>query len=460
MPPGPRGLCHETLDRGSAAAADALQSLADLAALLLSPELARGWFQRAASASSPYPPGGRARYAAYQLWLDPDRPHAASWGRVAARSADPEFRRLAARALGEDGRETWRALVCGDGVSAEIRAEALDWLMADNPADHGRALIDTVPEGRLPALLARVREELGLGPVRALLRLTASQSRPGRQAIILGAIRRDGGADVVSVLAAALSGPSVVAAAAAEQLGELGDPAAEAPLVARLPQPAAPEVSIAVLHALGLVGGTRAIPAVQLALDDLAVTVEVGDAARHALAMIRANLGDVGMGGLTLADGGAVGGMSAAVDGQGGSLSPTGAWVPQPEARSMTLHDAIYETIDLEDGVLVLTWKAATSGMAQQDVFDGMVRFGDLAIEHGATSLMVDVRAFGFRPGPTMGTFRNREIIPRYTKAGVRRFAFIFPPGAAPAGPMDDGASYLSQNFDDGAAARAWARES
>jgi len=117
--------------------------------------------------------------------------------------------------------------------------------------------------------------------------------------------------------------------------------------------------------------------------------------------------------------------------------------------------DSPHASIDQDGDVLTLTWKPTE--MAQQDFFDTMLVFGDLAKEHGATGLLVDVRAFTFRPGPAMGPFRREHIIPRYNAAGVTGFAFLFPNGRVPPTSMqDDGANYASHNFDSREAALAW----
>jgi len=124
----------------------------------------------------------------------------------------------------------------------------------------------------------------------------------------------------------------------------------------------------------------------------------------------------------------------------------------------MTTHyQGPFETIVQDGEVLTLTWKPETAQMKQQDFFDTMLKFGDLAKEHGATGLLVDVRTFGFRPGPEMGAFRRDHVIPRYNAAGVTGFAFLFPTRQVPATPMqDDGSNYASDNFDTRDAAVAW----
>jgi hypothetical protein len=79
--------------------------------------------------------------------------------------------------------------------------------------------------------------------------------------------------------------------------------------------------------------------------------------------------------------------------------------------------------------------------------------------EH-ATGALVDVREFGFHTTAELGEWREENIIPAYNAAGLKRFAYLLPPGVdyRPAGG-GDGAQFATDYFDDPAQARAWLAE-
>jgi len=57
----------------------------------------------------------------------------------------------------------------------------------------------------------------------------------------------------------------------------------------------------------------------------------------------------------------------------------------------------------------------------------------------------VDVRRFRHKPGLDLQPWRVKNISPRYSAAGVRRFAFLFPEGAQIPPMMNQ--SSPSENF-------------
>jgi hypothetical protein len=85
---------------------------------------------------------------------------------------------------------------------------------------------------------------------------------------------------------------------------------------------------------------------------------------------------------------------------------------------------------DPPDKRLELIWLEASSNMTDDDFKESMSRFATHAQELRTDNLLVDVTKFRHSPGADVGEWRDREIIPRYNAAGVRKFAFILPPGA------------------------------
>jgi hypothetical protein len=73
---------------------------------------------------------------------------------------------------------------------------------------------------------------------------------------------------------------------------------------------------------------------------------------------------------------------------------------------------------------------------------------------------LIDVRKFRFAATPELDTWRREEIIPVYNAAGLKRFAYLLPPGAEyrPGGSGDTDA-FATDYFDDEESARAWLRD-
>jgi hypothetical protein len=115
-------------------------------------------------------------------------------------------------------------------------------------------------------------------------------------------------------------------------------------------------------------------------------------------------------------------------------------------------------TFDPTRKVVELEWSSTTAEMTEDDFRHGISRLADHAQEHVGASLMVDTRAFGYRPAPDNETWRDENIVPRYNAAGVRKFAFLWPPGAvsnstpAPEGP----AAFPTGHFDSTERLEAW----
>ena len=77
----------------------------------------------------------------------------------------------------------------------------------------------------------------------------------------------------------------------------------------------------------------------------------------------------------------------------------------------------------------------------------------------GAHGILVDVSDFHHRMGPGVQEWRVKNISSRYTAAGVRRFAFLFPSGAEIPPMMNQSApgdSFLTRTFTIQEEAVAW----
>jgi len=75
--------------------------------------------------------------------------------------------------------------------------------------------------------------------------------------------------------------------------------------------------------------------------------------------------------------------------------------------------------------------------MTDDDFKASMQRYAQLADSHSTPHLLVDLTNFRHTPGKGMGPWRDEHIIPAYNAAGVRKFAFLCPPGAQ--GTVEEG---------------------
>ena len=89
-------------------------------------------------------------------------------------------------------------------------------------------------------------------------------------------------------------------------------------------------------------------------------------------------------------------------------------------------------------GVLELEWFETSEGMTDEDFKSALERLAAHAEERGASNIAIDVTSFRHRPASAVGAWRDANIIPRYNSAGVERFAFLVPPGAASSEPSPE----------------------
>jgi hypothetical protein len=76
-----------------------------------------------------------------------------------------------------------------------------------------------------------------------------------------------------------------------------------------------------------------------------------------------------------------------------------------------------------------------------------------------APGILVDVCKFRHKIEPEVQPWRVKNISTRYSAAGVRRFAFLFPPGAQIRPMMNQSSpeeGFLTWAFDDVQKAEAW----
>jgi len=118
--------------------------------------------------------------------------------------------------------------------------------------------------------------------------------------------------------------------------------------------------------------------------------------------------------------------------------------------KSLETTDFMNVSLDDTHRIQRLSWLPATEKMDTDGFQQNMLRFAELAEQHRPVGLLVDVREFRHRPAADTG-FRREQVVPRYNRGGVRRFAFLLPEGASapatePAAP-DGGPAYETRWF-------------
>jgi hypothetical protein len=109
------------------------------------------------------------------------------------------------------------------------------------------------------------------------------------------------------------------------------------------------------------------------------------------------------------------------------------------------------------EAAIVLRWTPATATMTDDDFKDALEAFADLAEGRRASNLLVDVCNFRHEMGEALGVWRGEAIIPRYNRAGIRKFAYVVPGAGGPSG--GPGEDFETRAFDSEDAALAWFRE-
>ncbi len=100
--------------------------------------------------------------------------------------------------------------------------------------------------------------------------------------------------------------------------------------------------------------------------------------------------------------------------------------------------------------ILELRWLAETEAMTDDDFMRWLERFAAAAVQHRASFLLIDTRAFKHQTGTHVWPWRDEHIIPRYNQAGVKKFAFLLPTGAAPkTEPMPEGPAQFPTGYFD-----------
>ena len=114
---------------------------------------------------------------------------------------------------------------------------------------------------------------------------------------------------------------------------------------------------------------------------------------------------------------------------------------------------------DLDHRMLELKWLEESSSMTDEDFKAWLDRFSAEAEARRQPYLVINVRQFRHRPGAEIAPWRDEHVIPRYNRAGVKKFAFLLSEGSPGAGgppaPEPPGV-FPTGYFDQPAKIEAW----
>ncbi len=102
---------------------------------------------------------------------------------------------------------------------------------------------------------------------------------------------------------------------------------------------------------------------------------------------------------------------------------------------------------DPDAAMLILVWSAETARMADTDFKEGLTKTAEYAEQYKPHGLLVNVENFKFREamGPGLSNWRIENIVPRYNKAGLKKFAFVH--GSGFPEKSDDGERTAAEQF-------------
>jgi hypothetical protein len=88
-------------------------------------------------------------------------------------------------------------------------------------------------------------------------------------------------------------------------------------------------------------------------------------------------------------------------------------------------------TYDDESSQLNLEWLEATNDMIGAHFQGILYLLAGYALQKKSKRIFIDARKFLFQPSNELvGPWRTKNISPLYNEAGVRKFAFLYPPGS------------------------------
>jgi len=132
---------------------------------------------------------------------------------------------------------------------------------------------------------------------------------------------------------------------------------------------------------------------------------------------------------------------------------------------STPIYDAKFLTIlwNEKTRTIGIDWKETTAAMTDEDFKADLSLFAGQVEQKNARGILVDVARFRHKMAPEVQQWRVKNISNRYSAAGVKRFAFLFPQGSQIPPMMNQsspGEDFLTRAFTNREEALAWLLDS
>ena len=82
---------------------------------------------------------------------------------------------------------------------------------------------------------------------------------------------------------------------------------------------------------------------------------------------------------------------------------------------------------DSDINAFVLRWLPTSKSMSENQFRGDLERLAEFLEHNHSPNVLIDVVNFQHKSPPDFADWRERNIIPRYNEAGVKKFAFLFP---------------------------------
>jgi|SRR5579872_1910647 len=120
-------------------------------------------------------------------------------------------------------------------------------------------------------------------------------------------------------------------------------------------------------------------------------------------------------------------------------------------------HEYYIHLFDPKDRILTFIWTKRTAAMTDEDFKNGLVAYAKFAEVHKPLGLLINGTEFHFRPSEGLGDWRAKEIIPRYNRGGVKKFAFLNENfSELPPEERNPGEDFVTRYFNSERAAYEW----
>lgn len=83
-----------------------------------------------------------------------------------------------------------------------------------------------------------------------------------------------------------------------------------------------------------------------------------------------------------------------------------------------------------DHSAIELRWFDTTKSMTEAQFRLALERLAAFLEKERLPNALIDVAEFAHKPSPDFNAWRDKNIIPRYNAAGVKKFAFLLPPAA------------------------------